>query len=157
MTHTAPSRYKSWGTSEHRAVCKLQSSSAGLGVSPANTGSSLGARQHQDWRSPQKLGMHCLYISPIFLLQQHQLMLSLYSLATKQSQFLCLLTAACTIAPEMVPTTNTQQIEMLHVNEDSQDTREEYQRVRQRSEIKGGEREKTGNECFSCLGVPMVM
>lgn len=61
-------------------------------------------------------------------------MLSLYSLATKQSQFLCLLTATCTIASEMVPTTKTQQIETIHMNEDSQDTMEEYQRVRQRSE-----------------------
>lgn len=148
MTHAAPPCYKSWCTFERRAVCKLQSSSASLGLPPANTASSPGARQH--WRSPQKPGW--AVCTSIFLLQQHQLMPPLCSLATKQSHFLSLLTDACTIAPEMVPTTNTQQIEALYMNDDSKDIMEEYQRVRQKS---GKGRGK--NECFSCLSVPIVM
>lgn len=50
----------------------------------------------------------------------------------------------------------TQQIEILQVNQGSQDTMEEYQSETEEGK-KGGEREKTGNESFSCLSVPMVM
>lgn len=102
----SPQRW--WLTQHHRAVNPGELLSTGLCVNrraapPARALTSGHTQLSRSAAAPGlersfKLGMRCLYISPLFLLQEQQ-RLSLYSLATKEPAPL-LAYAACTTAPE---------------------------------------------------------